>query len=171
MIYSQVLNGLRSHTKVVVCGPQRSGTTIATEMLAGDLGYESVLEEGFGIGSLYNFAVMIHEKNRMVIQAPAMSSYCHHFPVAVVFMRRRLEDILRSQDRIDWSNNEVWEKERYFRDDATPIAQVKYEVWEKYQKRHLGERAFDLDYDSLEGHPLWVESERRRSFGPRQTKE
>lgn len=167
---------LKKHTQILIVGPQRSGTTIATKMIAHDLGYFPYLEEHI----LYNFetlrAMIItnHRENKGgVYQAPNFSAYCHLIPAepAVVMMVRDVGDILASQERIGWGGpgglNEQKELELYFRDTGI-ASEVKYEVWNKYQKK-LIKHPYEVQYESLKGHPLWVEKEKRKNFGPRQT--
>ena len=171
MDYKHVLAGLTSanHTRIMVSGPQRSGTTIATKMLAEDLGFRCVLEEEFNFHDLTKLVKIVTDSNCFVIQAPTMSSICHRLQVAVVFMRRSLEDIGKSQDRIKWDHEHA-EKNRYFHDGEEPIAQVKYRAWEKHQRAFLPPgSAFDLDYESLKGHRLWIDKELRVGFRGRQT--
>jgi predicted O-linked N-acetylglucosamine transferase (SPINDLY family) len=79
-----------------------------------------------------------------------------------------VEEILRSQARIDWSEKE--ELDRYFTTEG-PIAQVKYDAWDCFQKPRLRGRAFELDYHSLRGHALWVGEEHRKQFHSRQIRQ
>lgn len=56
--------------------------------------------------------------------------------------------------------HEVWCKR--------PISETKYMIWENYQKP-LVKYAYDLEYNSIKGHKLWVDKEKRKNFGSRQT--
>jgi hypothetical protein len=49
-----------------------------------------------------------------------------------------------------------------------PMSEVKYMIWEKYQKK-LVKHSYDLDYDSLKGHRLWIDKKLRAGFSGRQT--
>jgi hypothetical protein len=169
MNYINVIEKIKSlnFTKIVVTGPQRSGTTIATKILSHELGYRCQLEEEFGVYNLMSFTSLIEREDRVVIQAPAMSSLCHYLPTAVIFMKRNIDDISRSQQRIGWKF-ELLEKQMCFCDSNEPVAQIKYGIWDKYQKPHLKDRAFDLDYESLQNHAFWVSKEKRLQFKPRQ---
>jgi hypothetical protein len=139
------------------------------EILAQELGYKAIREDAVEVHNLHKFFRLLdEEKEPFVLQAPGLCSFVHAMPCAVVIVRRKLDDIIRSQHRIRW-DKELRELEFYFTDTG-PIGSVKYAVWELYQKRKLGDRAYELDYESLRGHPLWVEKEERRNFGPRQTR-
>jgi len=154
---------LKHHDQIVVTGPHRSGTTIVMEMIAHDLNYERYREEK---GSVY--------------QVPLLSSKCHELPdyVAVVFVRRPEEDILASQKRINWGDednkiNEFHEITKYhdfvsLLDSEWSAAKVKYEVWKRAQKEKI-RHPYEINYNSLFGHPLWIPKEKRKNFNPRQT--
>ena len=153
---------------IIVSGPQRAGTTIATQMLAQELHFRPVLEEAIGHTNIVKLASLFRNDQGIVLQAPALSSVVHLLGATVVFMRRPVAEIIASQKRISW-HNEADEKAMYFDRSSDPIAEVKYRAWDTYQRAKLGVKAFDLDYHSLESHPLWVGSDERRYFNPRQT--
>jgi hypothetical protein len=169
--YNEVLNTLRllGTKKMVISGPQRSGTMITSKMLAKDLKIQRLDEMDFNTYDFNKFKSILDTKKEFVIQAPTMSAYLHLFPYTIVYMRRNLQDILRSQKRIDWDQFEQLERDRYFDHTRRPSAVIKTEAWEGFQRIDLGERAFDLDYESLKSHPMWVDPEKRKGFGPRQT--
>jgi len=151
--------------QIMVTGPQRSGTTIAALILAQELGYPCYLEEHYGIHDLKRF-FGIYSATKFVVQAPALSAYANLIPGSVVFMMRPINEIVRSQRRIGWGEENI-EKAKYFSDNLLPIAAFKYKMWDQYQK-HLPNR-FELEYHSLEGHPLWVDETLRVNFQVRQT--
>lgn len=152
--------------RIMVTGPQRSGTTIATKILSHDLGLEFHPEEDFNYISITNFVELIKKEN-IVVQAPCLSAYCHLFPqLAIVFMFRDIDDIIESQKRVNWQHDKS-EKSRYFCDDILPASQIKYDYWEKWQKNNI-KNAFSLDYESLKGHNLWLSPEERIDFHSRQ---
>lgn len=171
--YAEVLNALRlkGAEQVLVTGPQRSGTTIAAKMLAADLKLPYMDERAFDTHDFEKFTRMVHSKDPMVLQCPTMTVHCHLMPpdVQVVWMRRNLIDVLRSQERIGWTEHEQLERDRYFDHSQEPAAVLKTRAWESHQRILLGEQAFDLDYESLRGHKFWTEPENRVGFADRQT--
>lgn len=170
MHYHDVVAALRDFTRVIVTGPQRSGTTIAARILAAELGLPCLLEEAFGTVNVASFFRLLDSEPRFVLQAPSMAALCHYVEsAAVVFMIRDVADIIRSQERVGWDVHEAFERERYFVEAAVPAAALKYSVWCRFQKQRLGSRAFELDYESLREHPLWVEPQLRANFHARQT--
>lgn len=165
---------LKKHKCVVVTGPQRSGTHICAEMISRDLKYEYVHEHMCGDNfkkpyeTIMYYRSLIKDKNHtyntiydgVVFQLPAFSAYCHLLPddIAIVFMRRDIEDILRSEKRIQWpmAGHEL---DKYFRTNGV-ISQIKYEVWEAWQRDTI-KHYYEIKYDTLKEHPLWKKPDDR----------
>jgi hypothetical protein len=176
MTLTELIPLLKPYKAVLVTGPQRSGTAIATKMLAQELGYREVPEEEFEIhNTLKALAILLRES--VVLHAPAL---CHQADVlgdmsdsAVVMMRRNLDDIHASEERIGWRTafggaNLISEQNKYlneFGEMDDDMAALKYRMWDKYQRLRCD--AFDLDYESLRSHPLWKDE--RKEFAARQT--
>jgi len=155
--------------KILVTGPQRSGTRICAKMIAHDLGYTYIDEDDLHMENLYMMDYFLRKKERNVVQCPALCRYIHIFDwenTAVILIRRNIEDIIASQKRIGW-RWEWLELARYDRTEGV-IAEVKYQYWEKYQKRKI-KHAFEIDYESLAAHPLWVPRDSRQNFKANQT--
>ena len=82
-------------------------------------------------------------------------------------MRRNLEDIKASEERIFWK----WEPTELIRQrilDGNSAAH-KYGNWDLFQKDDLGPQGTEVQYASLEQHGLWIAKPARARFGPRQT--
>lgn len=167
---------LRNYKTIVVAGPQRSGTTIATHILATELGYKEVDEKEFDVDNLVKFIPILNETEPKVMQAPGLSSILHLLKspdVAVVFMSRNTYDIISSGDRIDWNFHfDKSEAAKYFY-TGTPrhSSIIKTSAWETFQKKALGERGFTLDYESMKDHLFWVDKSKRSKFKPKQIHE
>ena len=160
---------LNQFSRIFVTGPQRSGTRICARMIAHDTGYDYIDETDFQYDSLYLLFSLLEKKERVVIQCPVLCRYAHLFSEdrsAVVLMRRKIREIFRSQKRITWAW-EWLERDRYGRTKGN-IAEIKYEYWEKHQKRKI-KHSFEIEYESLVHHPLWLPKEKRTSFSPDQT--
>ena len=108
------------YSKIIVTGPQRSGTTFFAKALAEHLGYEHWDE--FRVGAVTtadggtlkisrntSFAAMLKVPRRMVLQQPMKSAYIHKLPgspeVFVAFLARNCLDVFRSQNRIMSKND------------------------------------------------------------------
>ena len=169
-------------TEILVTGPQRSGTTIVARILAHELGLDYVDEDDIDIDD-YDKARAVMRRGNVVLQAPGLCHIADLFET-VVLVKRPVEDVAASQKRINW-RYEGYEKDKY-REllkhnpwlpisqgllDGFPIAVIKYHYWQKWQRKEI-ERwfglALEVDYDSLEGHPLWVPREQRLDFARRQ---
>lgn len=163
---------LKKWERILVTGPQRSGTRIASQMIAHDTDYWFVGEEDFGVDSLNRLWKKLQTSRNIVVQGPAIACYVHLLGVidpglAVVMMIRDLEDIKASEERIFWR----WEMPELIRQHSVEgnSAANKYLAWRGFQRGDLGDQAVEVEYNSLEAHGLWVAKPGRARFGPRET--
>jgi len=160
---------------IVVTGPQRSGTTICAKIIAHELGYDYIDENEFGVHEFHRFLDIVENGLGKVLQCPGLSRYVHLLScfndTVIVFMKRDINDIIASQERIAWGKNELRELEMYGYDFGCniPVAEIKYGFW-NYQKGFLKDW-IEVEYESLSEHPLWIPKERRVGFKPRQVTE
>jgi len=155
--------------KILVTGPQRSGTRICARMIAYDTGYQYIDEIEIGVDSLNWFWSFFSKNRYFVVQCPALCRYVHMFSAddtGVVLMLRKIDDIITSQERIDW-NSERIELARYDSSEGI-IADIKYKFWKENQVKHI-KHTFEIEYESLVGHPLWVPNHLRLNFSFNQT--
>jgi hypothetical protein len=174
MTLTELVPPLRTYRAVLVTGPQRSGTAIGAKVLAQELMYREIPEEKIQVHDVYRAAELMRP-GAVVVHGPGLCHVAHLFPsdIAIVVMRRNLADIHASEQRIGWrtaydGKNLEAERRKYlfmFGRNDEDIAALKYEIWDKLQKKECS--GFDLDYSSLEQHPLWVTQ--RETFAPRQT--
>lgn len=167
--YIIMFENLVGFDNLLVTGPQRSGTRICARMIAHDLGHQYIDENDLDMDSLYLLSSFLERKQRYVIQCPCLCRYIHIFDrrdTAVILMRRDLEEIAVSQKRIGW-RWEWLELARYDRTEGV-IAEVKYQYWEKYQKKKI-ENVFEIEYENLKTHPFWVPKDLRGDFKAGQT--
>lgn len=158
--------------RILVTGPQRSGTRICTQMIAQDTGHWFVGEEEFGVDSLNRLWRLLQTSRNLVIQCPTMSPFVSLLAVddeglLVVMMARNLKDIKASEKRIDWR----WETPELIRclELGGDQAKIKYSLWRGFQRECLGPQAYEVEYESLSAHPLWIPKKDRARFAPRQT--
>jgi len=153
-------------TQIAVTGANRSGTGFGAYILARELKSIFVHERAFSTNDLKAFTKEVASKERMVLMCPSLLHCAQRFPenVLVVVMNRALSEILESQRRCNWQPTDLrpYEEMRVF-DMSQPIAHIKYQFADKYLSR---ERRIEyLDYDSLYGHPDFVERRGRKGFG------
>ncbi|MEM8668666.1 MAG: hypothetical protein AAGG48_14190 [Planctomycetota bacterium] len=82
-------------------------------------------------------------------------------------MIRDLEDIYRSEKRVDWPHNRQ-EVRRYFRSEGHS-AEIKYEAWSSFQQEKMKVPFFELQYESMKSHELWISKDARSEFNSKQT--
>jgi hypothetical protein len=88
--------------------------------------------------------------------------------ILVVLMRRDLDQIHRSAQRIGWAKDlggNTTELRKFGLSEGDSAA-VKYAYWDQHTK---SVPFIELEYESLTGHPLYVPAALRRDFGPLQT--
>jgi len=167
---------MTSFRVIVVSGPHRSGTTICAKMIAQDTGFEFYPEEAFGPDNVKAWQELVVSATSGVIQCPSM---CYRLQlagqyddVAIVFVMRNLIDIEMSQRLVGWTFDGFY-KNRYraelavYRQESGSLAQIKHEEWtsQKLMIKH----PFEVEYEDLSDHPLWIPRAQRVDFGPRQT--
>jgi len=160
--------------KVLVTGPQRSATHICARMIEHDTGFRYVDEDQFEIHNRNLWqAIVMKSALPIVVQCPSMSRYIHELKLgdgaAIVWMIRPVEEICASEARIGW-DGEAAELEKYGTTRG-PISQVKYDYFERVQRPVVASRLFEIGYDGLAEHPLWIPKDGRRGWGWTQTEE
>jgi hypothetical protein len=167
--------------KILVTGPQRSGTRIAAKIIADDISYQYVDERDFVVDNQELFDEILSSADKLVIQCPGMCHCIEQYAVSgtlIVMMIRAIPDIIASENRVEWINGPYHEYEKYGidilkarflrRHHNDKISVRKYQHWRTYQKgkiRHL----LELEYESLSYHRLWIPKEQRLHFTAEQT--
>lgn len=166
-----MFEALKEYSKIIVTGPQRSGTRIVSHIISHDTGHKYIDEkECFNFNKVWKR--WMNDKD-FVIHAPAMAARCSDFGIddtLIVFCRRNIDDIIKSQKRINWrcEPEEKYEYKEVFGKDFDkisdkPISEIKYAIWDKIQKKNI-KHWLDVDYQSLSKHPLFVDKDRREGF-------
>jgi len=193
MKYYEFLDILKCD-KVLVVGCQRSGTRFVAHAIAKDMGYKYLDEQTINFSSAHNARLRLRE-NRVVLQAPAVSSEVAAITapdVAIVWINRDRDDVIKSQQRIGWFNtgseqhewNKLWSIFEFGQDGALPMGKrnlckehgrlfdinckkCEYEQLSIYDMKKVFWREthvhnqFEVEYESLKSHPLWVSPEDR----------
>ena len=156
-------------SKILVTGPQRSGTRIVAKIIAHDNNIRYVDEREIGMKGIEKVERLLKNDERVVIQCPGLCHCIHEFHAVnhlVVMVIRDIEDIIRSQKRIKWGRFEKREL-KYYGETKGVISKVKYDRWEG--QKSLIPNWLEVKYDDLEDHPLFIPKEERRSFKWNQT--
>lgn len=167
-----VFEHLAVHPKIVVTGPQRSGTRIAAQMIAADTGHQFVDEVEFLIKDEAMFWDILAQRVNIVVQAPHMLKDLVDDPPKdgfIVLMRRDLDDIHASADRIRWAEELGGNRTelRKFGLEEGDSAAIKYEYWDTHPK---SVPYLEVSYESLAAHPMYLPPDVRKGFGPLQTR-
>ncbi len=178
-----MFENLSTYSKILVTGPQRSGTTIAARMIAHTTGHQFVDEWDFNVSDLGMFHRLFYTPGPMVIQCPALCRCVHHYAderAMVVLMRRPPTEIADSVRRIRWEGNLPQEMTQYGitlpKSDLTNRKLVidwidtKYDFWNEIQAPCIP-NSIEIAYNSLSNNPLWVPADRRKEFNAKQTSE
>ncbi len=166
---------LRQFSRIIVTGPHRSGTTIATEMIAADTGHEAILEEEF---EYYREDLLRRtlERRGIVVQCPALFDLMPELSspdTAIVLMRRPLSELAESRDRMfDPTTAQQLSADEQNRDQLARLgassgdaAALKYSQWQAWVERRRVHHPVVVEYSSLAKHPMWVAPETRRKLG------
>lgn len=170
MRLAELIEELRPFKNVVVVGPQRSGTRIAARILAHELGAAYRDEAIFTADNWRRFLLVLGRDKKQVIQAPALTHKAVAIDeegAAVVIVRRGIADILASQRKLKWRFEDIERDKLDASVDSHPIAQIKYQFWDTVKVRM--HHAFELHYDDLARHPMFVPKQERVDFKWNQT--
>lgn len=174
MMFSQ----LDGYNRILVSGPQRSGTRVCSKAIAGELCMSRLDELDFGVDDRKRLSVVLQKSTRpLVIQCPGMMHVLQELAdmdTCVVVMMRNKDDIRKSMKRINW-NWEQHELSKYaavWHNSVPPnvkdIVDLKYYIWEHRQK-DLIPNYQEIEYESLSANALWRPPEERKHFSPHQT--
>jgi hypothetical protein len=161
---------LAAWPKIVVTGPQRSGTRIAARMIAADTGHRFVDETEFLIKDQGKFREILLA-DHIVVQAPHMLKDVVDDPppgIFIVLMRRPLDEVHASAARIAWEERyggNTTELAKFGLTEGDSAA-VKYEYWDSHKKLVP---FTEVDFAALRSHPMYLPEEVRKDFGPLQT--
>jgi len=155
MNYGDLLPLLHPFDRVLVTGPQRAGTTIAAKILSVDLGLEFLADKILIGGPHHENLIRLLNSGRtgFVLQCPGVANEIRTVAragVATVWMMRDEADVAASWAKLGG-------------DPGRPAR--RNARWAEWQSGIPN--AFELQYESLEGHPLWVPKEERVGWGPR----
>lgn len=181
MNYSQLFQTiqLKKFSKILVSGPQRSGTTFLSNVLSEDLNYKLYDE----LKTVDSFLDIKHES---VSQAPSMSSLLHKIPeqsgVVVIFVSRNCNDIIASCEKLKWGeinwNNyhggEIAERGILnhncpnYLNKNTHSSYIKQNFWMAHQMHVMQVPYINISYHFLQDHPKFKNKSQRLNFSAKQ---
>ena len=184
-------NLFKGYKRIIIIGPQRSGTTFTSQALANTLNFRNIDEAEFDVRDINMFRNVIEQEN-IVVQAPAMTCRIQTLvgdDDLVVFMSRKWSDIVKGVHRkngflsnwifmntmfdIERHNFSEYDKkageifDEYVKKD-TPYLNSYYNMWKHYQSKVIP-NCITLRYESMKSHPMWLDKDQRTDFGAKQT--
>lgn len=169
---STLFDYLANYKFVLVTGPHRAGTTITAAMIASDLSYEFAEDVQ---DALDFFSHWYKDFKPIVFHCPSYCHFIHHLAgipdLAAVMVVRNIDDIIASQKRIPWAFEPTQLNAYRFRTTPKPafavqppIAAVKYRYWQEVQKDIFGKNGYEIKYEYLKAHSMWVDPDQRKGF-------
>jgi hypothetical protein len=174
----ELIEKLKKYKKIVVTGPQRSGTTFFSNSLSKELGFRNIDERKYKVHIEDLFLKELKSEN-IVIQAPAMSHMIHLLEkdksVCIVFIFRDDEEIINSEKRIKWDVNHFQtEKNKYINMFGVGIrkykknCKMKKYVWNFIQKKQLKNDHLEVCHSILKEFNGFLDKKERKNFRPKQ---
>ena len=161
---------------IIVTGCQRSGTTIMTRIVCNDLGYsfhqdDEILPTLEGIKRINLF--IKHGITNIAIQSPiALYLYDDLYytvpDIHFIGMKRDKQDIINSMRRVNWGEElqeHYWNWEGYL---DTHVSHMNA-LWDSLKTNLPATAWTEVEYQSLESHPLFIQKDMRTNFTIRQT--
>lgn len=188
MNYKDLLNKLKNYSKIIIAGPQRTGTTYCAYIIAKDLGYIHLDENKIAISSVETVKEKLKTKEKLVVQCPELTYQIHEIsspkeqPTIVLIMKRNIKDIQNSEKRIKWRgfngiknrykrkfkslySEEWWDK---WKDNQT--AELRYYFYNNHQYYNMKVEHMYVPYKILEQTSEFISKEKRKNFEPKQYK-
>lgn len=180
----------KGYKRIIIVGPQRSGTTFTSQALANTLNFRNVDEAEFNVRDVDIFRNIMKQEN-IVVQAPSMTCRIQTLvgdDDLVVFMSRKWSDILKGVHRKNGrlSNwilmKTMFNIERYYFNEYDNIAgeffdkyvnknsyylDAYYNMWKYYQSKVIP-NCIILKYGSMKNHPMWLNKDQRENFRNKQ---
>ena len=176
--YDNLLLVLKRFSRILITGPQRSGTTYTSHIVAKDLGYKCYDESVIRVNDIELFNRYIkHEK--IVMQCPDLTLRLEeiNYPSTIaVFMDRNNNDIRESEKRVNWEGYPDIKKsyqEKYPSinfDEFKQTAPMRKWVFNNIQKDKMQIPHLQVPYEILEQTSGFRDKEYRKSFHIKQWK-
>jgi len=163
---------VKKFKKILVTGPQRSGTRITAKIIARLTGLPYIDEQDINNDCEMMLKSEWERLGGGVCQAPCLSAWCHNYPddVLIVWCSRSVKDIAVSEKRIHWTGyeGEIKKYPEHRIDKKKSMAKIKNSYFENHQ-RPLIKNLCISKFEDLDKYPEWVPKENRKGFRPDQT--
>lgn len=169
-VFKKRLQCLGCDKKIIITGPQRSGTRITAKIIADIFQIPHIDEEIYKFNWTFLRLKTANDKT-YAVHSPAIMHRAWDAPkdVAIVVSVRNIDDIIASQKRIMWGG-EYYEKKKFKKiagiDINQPISKIKYD----YAELMKDERTMFIKRGFFSEHPFWLPKKNRKDFMANQTK-
>ena len=157
--------------KMVVLGPQRSGSTFISQCLAKSSSCRHIDESEFDVYFLDWFFRIADGNESWVAHAPGLFvdvfKILERYPdVTFSIIHRPIPEILASQNRINLNDEKERQRLNLLSTDTRNTCEVKYMYWDMWKPFLPSWKEYN--YRDFETHPDWVPDEKRVDFHPKQ---
>ena len=154
---------LKKHKRIYVIGHARSGTRIASRMIAHDTGLEFIDETEWGICDIPKLEHIAKYRDNFVVHCPSAYFCIDKFDGLVVWVNREMEDIKKSMDNLKGDRYKILKI--MWNDKPTPkelcmTREDRYALFKTLKIKNL----MDINYTDLKQHPLWLDKDQRENF-------
>lgn len=181
---------LQKFDKILVTGPPRSGTTISGIIISDILNYKFIDESFYDSNNSQKFMFFLSfPKRKMVIQTTAfirdlytISDFLFNNKIAIILIRRNIKDILESFENsknfkkgfstsngiftaIDEEAQNILlnhYKTYVYKNDNRSLPEIIYDCFDANKYCFCNKMLFELDYENLSNHKLFIKKEERR---------
>ena len=167
MSYKYLVKQCSGYKRILVAGPQRSGTTFTAKALAKSLGVQFIDESDnpgkFDCDSyVWQFASRAHTLHER---------YDYDL---VIWMNRDKKEVEDSEKRIEWEWFDMHRTEYFavFGKEAKEFDSnydMKHHYWSSVQKDLIDAKVIEFNYSDLKDAPGYLEKEERKHFWNKQT--
>lgn len=167
---------LKPYSKIFVTGLARSGTRIATRMIAHDTGKEFIDETEWGVWDYEKLKFFCKYRDKFVIQATSAFFNLSEFVTdddMVVWMERPIKELEESWKRIrdlGKDGRSVFHSSTAKMPELFRTSFDERVILAEEEKRKI-KNLFEVNYHSLKDHPMWVDKDKRNKFLWMQTDE
>lgn len=153
-----MFSNISAYNRVVISGPQRSGTRIAAKIVAQETGKTYIDEQEV---NFHDFRLLewYLQKDNLVIQCPGLCHKLHEIntdSTIMIMVFRPIDEIIASEKRVNWPEQSRLQELYKYGYSSGIISRIKYEFWDRVQRPRLAGRFGEINFHELADHPMFV---------------
>ena len=160
-LHHSEFSSLSEFERIVVVGPQRSGTKIAANMICCEIGYSLVMHHYMPPNE--NGLNKFRAESSIVLHSPGFFKFRKDIQDtdAMIFVWRELDDIRKSEERFNMPVK-IKHYDTIYNISLASDAKSKQDMWSDEHKDL--KNAFNIRYEDLKDHELWANKDERSKF-------